>query len=225
MGSLSIWHWLLVILVVVLLFGRGKISDLMGDVAKGIKSFKKGLSEDEATTAANDMKSLGNEAAAKRPRSRQGKVRQLARRRAIGQAAERAMDTNVRLRHRRQRADDHRRRGAHRRRAARAAQGSARRRPLRQPVARHGRRVPEASRCGNARNRHRGGQEGRQESDQLHRDQRHRQADVGYVQQAGRGHEAAARSQGDCAGRRSLPPARFQSPPKVPAEEAKAEAS
>jgi sec-independent protein translocase protein TatA len=62
MGSLSIWHWLLVILVVVLLFGRGKISDLMGDVAKGIKSFKKGLSEDEATAAANDMKSLGNEA-------------------------------------------------------------------------------------------------------------------------------------------------------------------
>ena len=36
MGSLSIWHWALVILVIVLLFGRGKISDLMGDVAKGI---------------------------------------------------------------------------------------------------------------------------------------------------------------------------------------------
>ncbi|MDP9138995.1 MAG: twin-arginine translocase TatA/TatE family subunit [Pseudomonadota bacterium] len=64
MGSLSIWHWLLVILVVVLLFGRGKISDLMGDVAKGIKSFKKGLSEDEATAAATDIKSLGSEATA-----------------------------------------------------------------------------------------------------------------------------------------------------------------
>lgn len=51
MGSLSIWHWLLVILVVVLLFGRGKISDLMGDVAKGIKSFKKGMADD--TTDAN----------------------------------------------------------------------------------------------------------------------------------------------------------------------------
>ncbi|MHA1157466.1 MAG: twin-arginine translocase TatA/TatE family subunit [Alphaproteobacteria bacterium] len=48
MGSLSIWHWLIVILVVVLLFGRGKISDLMGDVAKGINSFKKGLTEDES---------------------------------------------------------------------------------------------------------------------------------------------------------------------------------
>lgn len=50
MGSLSIWHWVLVILVVVLLFGRGKVSDLMGDVAKGIKSFKKGLADDETTT-------------------------------------------------------------------------------------------------------------------------------------------------------------------------------
>ena len=47
MGSFSIWHWALVILVVVLLFGRGKISDLMGDVAKGIKSFKKGMADDE----------------------------------------------------------------------------------------------------------------------------------------------------------------------------------
>lgn len=47
MGSLSIWHWLIVILVVVLLFGRNKISDLMGDVARGVKSFKKGLADDD----------------------------------------------------------------------------------------------------------------------------------------------------------------------------------
>jgi sec-independent protein translocase protein TatA len=48
MGSLSIWHWVLVLAVGLLLFGgRGKISELMGDFAKGIKSFKKGLSEDE----------------------------------------------------------------------------------------------------------------------------------------------------------------------------------
>ncbi len=47
MGSLSIWHWLVVILVVVLLFGRNKISDLMGDVARGVKSFKKGLADDD----------------------------------------------------------------------------------------------------------------------------------------------------------------------------------
>jgi sec-independent protein translocase protein TatA len=47
MGSFSIWHWAIVILIVVLLFGRGKISDLMGDVAKGIKSFKRGLAEED----------------------------------------------------------------------------------------------------------------------------------------------------------------------------------
>jgi len=48
MGGASIWHWIVVGLIVVLLFGRGKISDLMGDVAKGIKAFKKGMSEDDA---------------------------------------------------------------------------------------------------------------------------------------------------------------------------------
>jgi sec-independent protein translocase protein TatA len=47
MGSMSIWHWIIVIAVVLLLFGRNKISDLMGDVAQGIKAFKKGMSEDE----------------------------------------------------------------------------------------------------------------------------------------------------------------------------------
>ena len=47
MGSLSIWHWIVVVVVVLLLFGRGKISELMGDVAQGIKSFKKGMAEDE----------------------------------------------------------------------------------------------------------------------------------------------------------------------------------
>jgi sec-independent protein translocase protein TatA len=57
MGSLSIWHWLIVILVVVLLFGRGKISDLMGDVAKGVKSFKKGLAEDDETPVAKPIES------------------------------------------------------------------------------------------------------------------------------------------------------------------------
>lgn len=47
--GLSIWQILLVIVLVVLLFGRGKISDLMGDVAKGITSFRKGLKEDEGS--------------------------------------------------------------------------------------------------------------------------------------------------------------------------------
>ena len=46
MGGLSIWHILIVAMIAVLLFGgRGKISELMGDVAKGIKSFRKGLNE------------------------------------------------------------------------------------------------------------------------------------------------------------------------------------
>ena len=47
MGSFSIWHWLIVLAVVLIFFGRGKIPDLMGDVAKGIKNFKKGMAEDE----------------------------------------------------------------------------------------------------------------------------------------------------------------------------------
>ena len=47
MGSFSIWHWIIVLVVVLLLFGRGKIPELMGDVAKGIKSFKKGMSDDD----------------------------------------------------------------------------------------------------------------------------------------------------------------------------------
>ena len=49
MGSFSIWHWLVVLAVVVVLFGgAGKISGLMGDFAKGIKSFKKNIKDDEA---------------------------------------------------------------------------------------------------------------------------------------------------------------------------------
>jgi sec-independent protein translocase protein TatA len=55
MGSFSIWHWLILLAVALLLFGgSGKISSIMGDVAKGIKSFKKGMSEDEPATPAAD---------------------------------------------------------------------------------------------------------------------------------------------------------------------------
>lgn len=46
MGSFSIWHWIVVLLVVLLLFGSGKVSTLMGDFAKGIKSFKKNMADD-----------------------------------------------------------------------------------------------------------------------------------------------------------------------------------
>lgn len=50
MGSLSIWHWVVVLVVVLLLFGKGKIPALMGDVAKGVKAFKSGLKDDETDT-------------------------------------------------------------------------------------------------------------------------------------------------------------------------------
>jgi sec-independent protein translocase protein TatA len=53
MGSFSIWHWLVVAIVLLLLFGKGRFSEMMGDVAKGIKSFKKGMSEDEEAAAAS----------------------------------------------------------------------------------------------------------------------------------------------------------------------------
>ncbi len=59
MGSFSIWHWLIVLAVVLLLFGRGKIPELMGDVAKGIKNFKKGMA-DEDTTTVTERRTLEN---------------------------------------------------------------------------------------------------------------------------------------------------------------------
>jgi sec-independent protein translocase protein TatA len=68
MGSLSIWHWVIVIGVILLLFGRGKISELMGDVAQGIKAFKKGMTEDEAAKAdaskTEPVKTIDHQAAA-----------------------------------------------------------------------------------------------------------------------------------------------------------------
>jgi sec-independent protein translocase protein TatA len=51
MGLGSIWHWIVLGLVVLLLFGKGRISDIMGDVAKGIKSFKKGMAEEPEAPA------------------------------------------------------------------------------------------------------------------------------------------------------------------------------
>ena len=78
MGTFSIWHWLIVLVVVLLLFGRNKIPMLMGDMAKGIKAFKAGMKEEEeekpesstakqiddaATTTANDASVSKDEAA------------------------------------------------------------------------------------------------------------------------------------------------------------------
>lgn len=47
MGGLSIWHWLLLAVVAMLFLGKGRFSDFMGDAAKGIKSFKKGMADDD----------------------------------------------------------------------------------------------------------------------------------------------------------------------------------
>jgi sec-independent protein translocase protein TatA len=63
MGSLSIWHWLVVGVIVLLLFGRGKISELMGDVAGGIKAFKKGMAEDDDVKKAEEEKKKLEDAA------------------------------------------------------------------------------------------------------------------------------------------------------------------
>ena len=69
MGSLSIWHWIVVIAVVLLLFGRGKISDLMGDVAQGIKAFKKGMKDDDTALdkSADPVKSIDHNSAPSTP--------------------------------------------------------------------------------------------------------------------------------------------------------------
>ena len=69
MGSMSIWHWVIVIAVVLLLFGRGKISDLMGDVAQGIKAFKKGMAEDDKPADKNEpVRTIDNPAQSTAPR-------------------------------------------------------------------------------------------------------------------------------------------------------------
>ncbi len=52
MGGFSLWHWLVVGIVILLLFGKGRFSDIMGVVAKGLKSFKKGISEEDEVTPA-----------------------------------------------------------------------------------------------------------------------------------------------------------------------------
>jgi sec-independent protein translocase protein TatA len=65
MGSLSIWHWLIVLLVVMVMFGgRGKLSGLMGDFAQGIKAFKKGMAEDDKPADKTEPKVIDSPAAA-----------------------------------------------------------------------------------------------------------------------------------------------------------------
>tara|TARA_B100001123_G_C15180315_1_gene975083 strand:+ start:231 stop:440 length:210 start_codon:yes stop_codon:yes gene_type:complete len=61
--SIGFWQIAIVVVLVVLLFGRGKISSLMGDVAKGIKSFKKGMSDntDQTSTTSSESEQKTNE--------------------------------------------------------------------------------------------------------------------------------------------------------------------
>ena len=58
--GISFWQIAIVVVLVVLLFGRGKISSLMGDVAKGIKSFKKGMSDDTSSNNQDDSTKSDN---------------------------------------------------------------------------------------------------------------------------------------------------------------------
>jgi sec-independent protein translocase protein TatA len=79
MGSMSIWHWIVVGAVLLLLFGRGKISELMGDVAQGIKAFKKGMADDEAAKVeppkTEPVKTLDHQGAAADPAAAPAKSR------------------------------------------------------------------------------------------------------------------------------------------------------
>lgn len=52
MGAMSLWHWIVVLIVVLLVFGAGKLPNVMGDMAKGLKAFKKGMKDEEAAADA-----------------------------------------------------------------------------------------------------------------------------------------------------------------------------
>ena len=58
--SIGFWQIAIVVVLVVLLFGRGKISSLMGDVAKGIKSFKRGMSDDSSSNTDDNKTNSDN---------------------------------------------------------------------------------------------------------------------------------------------------------------------
>lgn len=65
MGFTSIWHWLIVLAIVLVLFGgRGKVSALMGDFGKGLKNFKKGMKDGDDAEADDDAKVLQSESGA-----------------------------------------------------------------------------------------------------------------------------------------------------------------
>jgi sec-independent protein translocase protein TatA len=78
MGSFSIWHWIIVLAVVLLLFGgRGKVSQLMGDFGKGLQAFKKGVgAQDETPTASGQPGDLAKPIEAQSTTTPAGQVRQ-----------------------------------------------------------------------------------------------------------------------------------------------------
>lgn len=62
MGAFSIWHWLIVLVVVLVLFGgKGKISSLMGDFGKGLKSFKKNIKDEGDSVSADTPQAIETE--------------------------------------------------------------------------------------------------------------------------------------------------------------------
>lgn len=67
MGSFSVFHWIIVALVVLVLFGRGRISEVMGDFGKGISSFKKGMSEAEKMPEEKPLKQIPSQPQAVEP--------------------------------------------------------------------------------------------------------------------------------------------------------------
>jgi sec-independent protein translocase protein TatA len=70
MGSFSIWHWLIVLLVVVLLFGTKKLRNVGGDLGSAIKSFRKGLNEDDPAKLESERKDKDEAAARESSRER-----------------------------------------------------------------------------------------------------------------------------------------------------------
>jgi sec-independent protein translocase protein TatA len=60
-GFGSIWHWVIVLIIVLLLFGAGKLPRLMGDMAKGVKAFKAGLKDEDEAKAEDASKPIENQ--------------------------------------------------------------------------------------------------------------------------------------------------------------------
>ena len=76
MGSFSLWHWLVVLVIVLVLFGRGRVADIMGEFGKGLKSFKHGMKDDDEDQArriegpAHEAKPAGEAATDPQPAER-----------------------------------------------------------------------------------------------------------------------------------------------------------